>query len=325
MKKWVIGLLLSLGAFLISSPTIQASQGQVLGIHILNPTELPKVEQLLSAAPTDDWHYVTVPISLADTQQLGQWQDFFNQAREHHLIPIVRLVTRFENGSWQVPSKKEITEYFVFLNQLPWPTQDRFIIVFNEPNHAAEWGGRVDPTSYGQTLAFATNWAHSEGLNYRVLPAGLDLAAPNGSQTMTAFAFLDQLLATQPETIAQLDYWNSHSYPNPGFSSSPERTSLNSLRGFIHELDYLKQRTGRNYEVFITETGWVETTNTRRWLTQYYQYAIDHVWSHPQVKGVTPFLLNGAPGPFAAFSFFDQQGQPTSQFFAYQQALKKSS
>ena len=67
----------------------------------------------------------------------------------------------------------------------------------------------------------------------------------------------------------------------------------------------------------------MNTPYTSRWLTQYYLYALQHVWSHPQVKGVTPFLLKGDPGPFSQFGFIDQNNQPTAQYNAVKEAFKR--
>jgi hypothetical protein len=270
---------------------------------------------------------VTIPVGLSDLDKHEQWQAFFYKAKQARIIPLVRLTTRFntETNAWEVPSKHDIVVLSDFLRELPWPSDERYVIVFNEPNHAAEWGGEINPEEYGQILDFAADWFHTEQAEYTVLPAGLDFAAPNGPTTMEAFTYLDRLSAANPVVLSKLDAWNSHSYPNPGFVSSPQRTGQNSLRGFEYELAYLKEKTGRDFEVFITETGWRDTAATNRWLSSYYQYARQHIWSHPQVKAITPFILQGSPGPFAQFSFLDAAGQPTPQYWAFQQLLELDS
>jgi hypothetical protein len=331
MKQWLnctlarilLAFFLAMGVLL--SPAQAMAKGEVLGIHILNPSELNDAEELLkSTTEQEEWHYLTVPLSLEDTKNVEQWQGFFKAAKEKKLIPIVRLVTKFENGAWTVPSKREVVQMVSFLNQLEWPTEEKWVIVFNEPNHAKEWGGQVNPEEYAQVLRFTADWLHTEQKGYRVLPAGLDLAAPNGRVTMEAFTYLERMLAVDPEIFTTVDAWNSHSYPNPGFSSSPQRVGQNSLRGFQYELAYLKEKTGREYQVFITETGWEENAATSRWLPSYYQYAYQHIWSDSRVIAVTPFILRGAPGPFARFSFLDSHGRPTRQYTAYQNILGNS-
>lgn len=323
--RWLTSVFLAVAVLILTPTPSMASDGQVLGIHILHPYELDAATSLLKPAGTaeDQWHYVTIPLSLDDLEKEAEWQQFFAQAQQRKLIPIVRLVTRFENGSWQVPNRYQIVQQFQFLNRLSWPTEERLVIVFNEPNHAPEWGGRINPAEYAQVLEFTARWAHSENQHYKVLPAGMDLAATQGGSTVEAFWYLDQMLFENPQIFDHIDYWNSHSYPNPGFVASPERTDKKSLKGFQHELSYLQLKTGREFEVFITETGWRETPATRRWLSQYYQYALQHVWSDARVKAVTPFVLQGAPGPFAEFSFLDQRGQQTLQYVAYQELLRQ--
>ena len=210
-----------------------------------------------------------------------------------------------------------------FLSRLTWPTGERYIIVYNEVNHSSEWGGRVDPEEYSNILKFVSNWAHTEKKNYIVLPAAMDLAAPNGKNTLEAFNYLSQMYSLDPEIFSYIDVWNSHSYPNPGFISSPTRYGKNSLRGFEKELDFWKIKTGNDYKVMITETGWKETAWNSRQLSSYYVYAMENIWSDDRVLAVTPFLLKGSPGPFSSFSFYDADNQPTNQFHAFVSALKK--
>jgi len=304
--------------------SVQAEQGSVLGIHILNPDEISSAKQLVSKESSDEWHYMTIPLSLDDIKNRDQWQHFFKEAKKQKVIPIVRLVSRFENGAWKVPNRKEITDQIAFLSDLEWPTEQKHLIIFNEVNHAPEWGGKIDPKSYAEVLSFTSRWARFEDLNYVVLPAAMDLAAPNGSSTMEAFNYLEQMLAADPEVFDYIDVWNSHSYPNPGFSSSPQGTAKNSLRGFEHELAFVKEKTNKDLKVFITETGWVANNKTTPWLESYYTYALQHIWSDDRIVAVTPFVLRGDPGPFAGFAFLDKNNNPTSQYIALQKALQNS-
>lgn len=304
-----------------------AHAGSVLGVHILNTGELEKAKELLKTEKTkDEWTYVTIPLTLNDLSKHDEWQQFFNNAKKDKFLPIVRLSSRFNSslGAWEVPTHKDVVDLSKFLTSLEWPKEDeKIIIVFNEPNHAKEWGGSVDPDSYAQTLVFTADWLHSEMNNYIVLPAGLDLAAPNGKETQEAFSYMKTMLSAYPELFSYIDAWNSHSYPNPGFSSSPYALGKNSLRGYEHELTFISQYTDKEFPVYITETGWVETKNTQKWLSQYYMYAVKNIWSNERVKAVTPFVLNGAPGSFAQFSFYDEHGKPTKQFYALRKAIEE--
>lgn len=323
-KALLLLLLFSL-VFQAFVPRVQAAQGEVLGIHILHPEELEMAKELVATGKDDSWYYMTIPFTLEDTERKEEWQTFFDNAKKQRVIPLVRLVTRFEDGSWAITNRKEITDQIAFLSSLDWPTDKKHIIVFNEVNHAAEWGGTIDPVSYAKVLDFTSRWARYQDENYVVLPAAMDLAAPNGPKTMEAFNYLDQMLAYNPGVFDYIDAWNSHSYPNPGFSSSPQRTEKNSLRGFEHELAYLKEKIGRDdYQVYITETGWVANTVTTPWLESYYTYSLQHIWSHPQVVAVTPFVLRGDPGPFANFAFLDRENKPTKHYLALRRAIENA-
>ncbi|MBW7956031.1 hypothetical protein H3C66_04840 [Patescibacteria group bacterium] len=310
--------------FLIQASPVSARENSVYGIHLMNTGELDKAVELLNPTPNDEWNYVTVPLTLDDLKKEDEWKNFFAKAKEKKVIPIVRLMTRFDNGAWQVPSKKNVVDLFTFLDRFDWPTDQRYVIVFNEVNHAKEWGGKIDPQSYTDALSFTADWAHSEAKNYKVLPAAMDLAAPNGSSTKEAFSYLNEMLAYNPQIFDKVDYWNSHSYPNPAFSSSPTKTGQNSMRGFTHELAFLKTKTNKDFQTFVTETGWEENASTRRWLSSYYQYTSDNIWSDERVIAVTPFVLQGDPGPFSGFSFLDKEGKPTNQYRAYQSVIKQS-
>ncbi len=324
-RLYIAYFLLFLLGSLSRPQSIFAARPEVLGIHILHPYELPKAVDLLSAEDEkENWRYVTIPLSIDDLESKTEWQDFFDRSKAARVQPIVRLVTSFEDGAWKIPDRKEITELIAFLSELNWPREERYIIVLNEVNHAPEFGGKIDPREYADILEFVTSWAKTEGKSYKVLPAALDLAASDTAKTAEAFGFLTQMLEYKPELLEQIDYWNSHSYPNPGFSTSPLRTDKRSLWGFSHELAFLKQYSQRDFKVFITETGWVENSATRYRLNDYYSYAFKNIWSDERVVAVTPFLLQGAPGPFAGFSFIDESGKPTLQYLAYRSLINTS-
>ena len=322
MKK-VFAVLCAVGLWLGRAP--QARAGEVLGIHVLNTNELPKAAQLLKTEKNkDQWQYITIPLSLDDLQKKEEWQRFFDQAQVYKFRPMVRLVTRFSNGAWSAPTRKDIVDLTTFLDSLRWPDpSERIVIIMNEPNHAAEWSGNIDPEGYAEMLSFAADWLHTFKQRYVVLPAGLDLAAPNGAATMDAFQFLAHAMRAEPTLLEKVDGWTSHSYPNPAFMGKATDTGRSSIRGYMHELEFLSKYTSRKLPVYITETGWVDSRTTGKWLSAYYEYAMAKVWSDPQVRAVTPFLLQGAPGPFESFSFFDADGRPTRQYEAYRQIIEQ--
>jgi hypothetical protein len=319
--KLITRLLLITLFFTICVTPVSAQLGSKGGIHILDPRELDDAHQLLNVPGVDKTAYITITLSLNDLSRVKDWETFFKKAKEKKIIPIVRLVSEFDGKNWTIPTRKNITDQISFLSQFEWPHHEKYLIVYNEPNHKSEFGGIIDPNHYTKILKFTADWAHTEEKNYKILPAGLDLAAPNGSRTMEAFTFMNQMLKSDEKIFDNVDYWNSHSYPNPGFISSPLRTGKNSMRGFQYELNYLKKATNKDFKVFITETGWLNNVFTSHWLDYYYKYAAQHIWSDERVLAVTPFILRGDPGPFSGFAFIDRHSQPTKHYQSYQKVL----
>jgi hypothetical protein len=133
---------------------------------------------------------------------------------------------------------------------------------------------------------------------------------------------MEKMFRSQPELLDLIDGWTSHSYPNPGFSSSPYANAKNTMRGFEFELLKLKTMTGKLFPVYITETGWDQSAGVGRSLANYYKYTAASIWSNPQVKAVTVFLLKGTDGPYAGFSLLNSDNTPTVQMRAFQAIMK---
>jgi len=278
----------------------RTTENNKVGIHILNESEITEAAKLVNSTG-GNWGYVTLVIR-DDERDVSRWESFFNELKVNRLIPIVRLATSTQNGNWSKPGENSAKEWKDFLDQLPWPVLNRYIVVFNEPNHAGEWGGELRPDEYAMTLdSFITELGDS----YFMLPAGLDLAAPNSSSTMSSVTYMEGMENKAPGIFSRLDGWTSHSYPNPGFSGSPYATGKTSIRGFEWEITYLKTRFDvENLPVFITETGWARSS----WLTpelvaEYYDTAFNQIWTHPDIVAITPFLLRYDDAQFSKFAF----------------------
>ncbi|MEX0896101.1 MAG: glycosyl hydrolase [Patescibacteria group bacterium] len=330
IRKYQLALFTALFLFFTSVAlsavfaAVVSERTSVMGMHLMNVGELEEVKPLISHGSDEEtWQYVTIPFILSDVEKADEWQEFFDDARELQIIPLVRLASRYDpdSDSWIVPTRRDITRQIEVLSALDWPTKHRHVMVFNEVNHAKEWENEIAPAEYAQVFLFTSQWLHSEQKNYVVLPAAMDLAAPNGPVTREAFAYLEEMRAAQPDVFEHMDAINSHSYPNPGFSSDPYRTGQNSLRGFEFEIAYFKEHTNKDFPVYITETGWEDNARTRYRLHEYYEYALENIWSHSQVVAVTPFIFRGDPGPFSGFSFVKGDGTPTRQYSALEQAL----
>lgn len=298
-----------------------------MGMHVLSMEEVTPAVALLREQErgTEDWYYITIPFTIGDVDRAEAWQQFFNQAKEQRVIPIVRLVTKAEGATWSIPTQKNIVDQLNVLAHLVWPTTERRVLIFNEVNHAKEWGNTIDPVEYAELFRFSALWARSLQKNFVIMPAAMDLAAPNGKVTKDAFAYLDEMHTYDGEIFSYADAWNSHSYPNPGFSAPPQRAGRNSLYGYQHELTYLEEKGVASLPVYITETGWIENTLTSRNLTSYYKFALEKIWQpDARVVAVTPFVFAGSPGPFANFSFVSAEGKPTIQYAALKKVLGAS-
>lgn len=285
------------------------------GIHILNEGDLEDAASLVNSSG-GDWGYVTLVIR-KDERDKDRWQAVFNKMRRLHLIPIVRIATNQTEGGWEKPSFGEIDGWASFLNSLNWVTKNRYIIIGNEPNHATEWGGEINPEEYSDYLFTFTKKLKASSLDFFVLPAGLDASAPTGREHMSEDLFLQRMHRKNPEVFENIDGWTSHSYPNPGFSASEDRRGRGTVTTYDWELDFLESLgVGKKLPVFITETGWahdrdtgrnsgIDVNNVGKRLLQAYNTA----WRDERIVAITPFVLNYQNEPFEAFSWKNKEGE----------------
>ena len=197
-------------------PLLAIDNGQNInkfGIHIINPSDLTKAAQLVNSNG-GDWGWVTMVIQEND-RNVDKWQTFFNDCRELHLIPLIRIATYADGNVWARPKPEQVDMWYTFFNSLTWPTSNRYVIIYNEPNHDKEWGSKANPKEYAQILdKYLT--VFSQNPKYIILNAGMDLAAPNGNTTYEAFRFLRDMNFEIPGIFNRLSAWSSHSYPNHG-------------------------------------------------------------------------------------------------------------
>lgn len=290
------------------------------GMHIISATneEIEPVRELVNT--NGDWGYITVLIEAKDRNE-GKWQQIFNDLRKKHLIPIVRIATEPEGNYWRRPREGEEYEWAEFLNKLVWPTKNRYVTIYNEPNHATEWGNTVDAKHYARILDKTISALKQRSDDFFVINAGFDASAP---QKMPAYQdqlnFMKQMNEEIPGIFERLDGWSSHSYPNPAFKSAPTANGRITVRGYEWELETLKNtfNVNRDLPVFITETGWkhAEGINHEPGLpdantvAEYYKHAFENAWNDPRIVAVTPFLLNYQDAPFDHFSFKKPTGKP---------------
>lgn len=290
-----------------------SSPNNKFGIHIISGTadESSPAAQLVNSS-LGDWGYVTVLIASKDRSH-DRWQAFFNDLRKKHLIPMVRLATQPEGSHWKVPYEGEETAWADFLDNLVWPTKNRYIIIYNEPNQGQEWAGQVNPKSYAQVLDKTINALKNKSQDFFVLNAGFDASTPNKPPLyLDQLNFMRQMEEAVPGIFNKLDGWVSHSYPNPGFVGSPKATGRGTVRTWFWELQKLREfGVTKQLPIFITETGWKHAEGidfdkslpTAAQVGGYLKEAFQNAWSSNRIVAVTPFLLNYQEPPFDHFSF----------------------
>lgn len=328
-RKAVIFLLLALWLFRSASPVLAENK---YGIHISELSDLEKSAELVNSNG-GDWGYVTIVLRDDDLKQ-DKWQKFFDSCRKLHLIPIVRIATHMAAGYWEKPNPDDLNKWPEFLNSLNWPVKQQIVVVFNEPNHAKEWGGEINPREYSLILEKMISLFKNKNQNFYILNAGLDQAADGRNGTMDEAVFIKEMAAASPDVFNHLDGWASHSYPNHGFVGLPENTGRASIRGYEWELGVLQNNnTLKNLDIYITETGWPHKegmTFDRRFyehtkVAQLFEKAFN-IWAKDnRVKTVTPFILNYPEEPFDHFSFFAKDGQYYASFNAIKELVKTSS
>lgn len=328
-----------------------ANSNNKFGIHLAQPhlEDLIKVKELVNSNG-GDWGYITLIIQENDRNK-NKWQDIFDRLREYHLIPIIRLATQPEGENWRRPEVKDAQGWVDFLDSLNWVVKNRYIILFNEPNHGSEWGGEVDEKSYAEVSFEFAKKLKEKNPDFFVMLAGFDASAPSwppgmedeevfirkmladsvsepfpsgfGSQKVDLHAAGSPVSSTPTNIFNYIDGWVSHSYPNPGFAGSPYATGRGTVRTYEWELELLKD-LGINKElpVFITETGWKR--GGEETVANYFQTVFKQVWlSNDRVMAVTPFVFDYQGEPFLEFSWKKYSSQDFYQQYSTVQSMSK--
>lgn len=283
-----------------------------VGIHLFSEKDLEDAQKLVNN--NGDWGYVTIVITEAERDH-DRWQQVFDKMRKLHLIPIIRIATKGEGENWLKPKDEEINNWVSFLNSLNWVTQNRYIIVANEPNHATEWGGELKPDEYATYLKKFSQTLKSVSGDFFILPAALDASANGKGETMEQAKFIKEMLKKEPDLFENIDGWNSHSYPNPDFSGKETDKGQKSIAGFEWEINFLKSLgINKGLPVFITETGWANENVSNEKIAEKIEYAYQNVWNKKEVVAVTPFILNYPEKPFDKFSWKTKEGAFTPSY-----------
>ncbi len=290
------------------------------GIHLISatPDETSPAATLVNSTG-GDWGYVTFLIERKGRDK-AKWQTIFDDLRRRHLIPIVRLATEPKNAFWLRPNPGEETDWANFLDDLNWPIKNRYIVIYNEPNHAQEWGNSTDPADYAITLDQTITALKLKNPDFFVINAGLDASTPQKPPLYFEEAeFLKQMNQAVPGIFNKLDGWSSHSYPNPGFVGLPTDTGKGTVDTFDWEMLILRQLgLTKKLPIFITETGWKHSEGispnrsypSPEKVGEYLITAYDYAWNRSNIVAVSPFLLNYQEEPFVNFSFKKYTGTP---------------
>ncbi len=301
------------------------------GIHITDLNDIASASELVNST-NGDWGYVTLVVQDTDMNK-GKWQELFNIMRRKHLIPLIRIATHAEGDAWMIPEEHNISKWVDFLNSLNWPVENRYVILFNEPNHANEWGNTINPQSYGDILIKFSKALKNASPDFFILPAGLDASASNTGGTMDETVYLSKLFEAHPDITSYIDGWTSHAYPNPAFSGSPLDSGKGTLSTFLWEQSFLKSLgVAKELPVFITETGWEHRYGkyvdarllTPETIASYITLASNGVWNNPNIVAITPFLLNYQDNPFDHFSWRKLDSQDYYPHYYSYLALQKT-
>ncbi len=311
MKKLVLFvLILCLQVLLLTSSSkaiydpLSVPNNRV-GVHILDPQEVETAAKLVNSNG-GDWGYVTIPIRSND-RDYDKWRGFFIRAGQLHVIPIIRLSSYVDGDKWMAPNAFDLVDFANFLNEMPWPVKNRYLVIFNEPNHAKEWGGQVNPGEYAALLVQAKEIFKGRSEDFYLLTAGLDMSAPQNHTSADALKFYLAMSKLVPNWWKAVDGISVHAYPNPGFSASVNSQTRFGPRSYQYELNELKKNNFFPKTIFITETGSFRSE-------PFFKPAFTSVWTEPNIVAVTPFILFAGAGDFTGFSLLNGKYQPTPKY-----------
>lgn len=315
-----------LAIFFLNTRPILASEANIFGLHLTQTADIHSAQKIINSS-AGDWGYATIVIRL-DQLDKNTWQEFFDNCRKYHIIPIIRLASIMENNYWKIPESSDIDHLASFLNSLNWPSNPKYIIPFNEINHASEWGGQLDIKNFTDIFIYTATKFKSFNNDFFILSSPLDLAAPeNPPEIRSAASVYQEIYNYQPQYFELIDGLASHSYPNHGFIGTPTDTGQHSIHGYQWELDYIKKLgVSKTYPVFITETGWPhregQTKDNRFYSAEtsatFLNKALD-IWNRDiRIVAITPFIYNYSTEPFDHFSWLNPQEK---LYPAYQQII----
>ncbi len=327
----LVQLLLVITVF-IFVPKVKAEQrlNNKFGIHFAQPhfSDLKKAAEMVNANG-GDWGYVTL-VMQDDDRSKQKWQEIFDFLREYHLVPIIRIATKPDGSSWQRPRRGDIQSWVNFLDSLHWVVKNRYVVLFNEPNHGSEWDGRVDAYDFAETTKEFAEKLKAKNSDFFIMLGAIDASAPTN---MPNYLGEEYFFENFFQKIAVADFERlfdglaSHSYPNPAFAGTPWDSGRGTVRSYEWELGLLESLgVNKKLPVFITETGWKRTVqNSESIIQNYFRIAYEQVWlPDDRVVAVTPFVFDYQGEPFLEFSWKQFQSEDFYQQYYTVQSLSKT-
>ena len=83
--------------------------------------------------------------------------------------------------------------------------KNRYLVIGNEPNHAKEWGGELNPSEYGNYLHAFSKKLKTSNSNFFIMPAGFDASASNGKASMSEDSFLREMVEKNQNVFEYVD------------------------------------------------------------------------------------------------------------------------
>jgi len=309
----------SLEVYTYKKTPVLWEQNNKFGLYIYAENrDFFEIAQNLINSSGGDWGYVLIPYNIKDND-FDKWYRVFEQLRNKHLIPIIQLWD-LDPGQYV----KQTNSAAQFLNQFIWPIRYKYISVYNEPNDAKFWKGKVNPEQYAVVLNYTIRVFKEEHPDFFILNGAFNVSASTNSTYMDSFDYMRRMNKEIPGIFEKLDGWASHPYPQPNFTGSPKATGRWSIRAYEEELDFLQNTFGVKKElpVFITETGWAHaegyTYNSSYYpisvVSDYFKTAYEEVWlKDNRVRAVIPFTVRYNP-PFDHFSWVNKDNVPYEHY-----------
>ncbi len=294
ITKYFSFLLLTICYLLFATPTYalydpSSVPNNKMGVHILHPNEVENAAKLVNSSG-GEWGYVTVPIQPVD-RDLIKWQQFMKECKDKKVIPIIRITTIPTGGTWDTGQDTDLVDFANFLNELEWPTENRYIVLFNEVNQSKEWGGIVDPRKYTDIVKNARTIFKERSEHFFLLGPALDDALPDSTTSMSAKRYLAAMYSHDSSVWSYFDGFATHSYSNPGFAQPPRQHTFPGSTSYRYLFTQYKLA---DKPVFVTETGWDQTKVNEAKLREYWNTAWGIWGSDPRVVAITPFVLDGS-------------------------------